>query len=241
MRPSTVASTGTGSEPLCSERLVHLRWRQQVLAVEDVRSASDSADVEGVISCRGATDRVPAMRVLAWLGSLRLVVTVLTVVTALHMALVAVGNVTDFGTNQKFVEHVFAMDTTFRSPNMMWRAITDPGLATAAYIAVIVWESITALVLVAASVFWVRALVRRRATEVARQLSTFGWLMETVLFGGGFIVVGGEWFQMWQSAKWNGLQAALQNLLIASVCLILVQLLPWSSSSGRREPTGGQV
>ena len=40
--------------------------------------------------------------------------TLLVGTVALYMALVAFSNITDFGTNQQFVRHVFAMDTTFK-------------------------------------------------------------------------------------------------------------------------------
>jgi predicted small integral membrane protein len=41
-------------------------------------------------------------------------------------------------------------------PRVMWRAITDPALQTAAYVGVILWEAATALVLGAAVVLWIR-------------------------------------------------------------------------------------
>ncbi|WP_243789961.1 DUF2165 domain-containing protein [Saccharopolyspora gloriosae] len=151
-------------------------------------------------------------------------VTVLVAITAVQMGLVAFGNLTDFGTNAEFVDHVFAMDTTFQSSGTMWRSITHPALGTAAYIAVIVWEVLITVVLIAAFVAWVRPHADARAVERARRLASFGWLLEVLLFGGGFIVIGGEWFMMWQSEKWNGLQPALQNLIIASIGLILVHL-----------------
>ncbi len=62
--------------------------------------------------------------------------------------LVAFGNITDFGTNQQFVRHVLAMDTTFKDEDLMWRAVTSKGLQDAAYVAIIVWETIAALVLI---------------------------------------------------------------------------------------------
>jgi predicted small integral membrane protein len=164
------------------------------------------------------------MRRLAQFGSLPVVVTVLTAISALQLALVTIGNITDFGTNQAFVEHVFAMDTTFRSPNMMWRAVPSPTIATVAYVAVIVWEGLTAAALVTATVHWVRTLLGHATEGLSRRLSSLGWLMEIMLFGGGFIVIGGEWFQMWESTKWNGLQPALQNFLIGAAGLILAQL-----------------
>ncbi|GGP34280.1 DUF2165 domain-containing protein [Saccharothrix coeruleofusca] len=157
------------------------------------------------------------MRFLARVGSPETAIAVVTAITALYMSLVVLGNVTDYETNRAFVEHVFAMDTTFKSSNTMWRAITAQGLVTAAYLLIIAWEALTALVLLAALVAWLRGRV-----TTARRLSSAGWVMQVLLFGGGFIAIGGEWFLMWQSSDWNGLNAALQNFLIASVGLILV-------------------
>ena len=160
------------------------------------------------------------MRLLTRLGGPRVVVGVLTAISALQLALITIGNITDYDTNHAFVQHVFAMDTTFKSPAVMWRAITSPGLVTAAYVLIIIWEGLAAIALIAAVVAWIRG------SEQARRLSSLGWLMEAMLFGGGFIAIGGEYFEMWESSKWNGLTPALQNLIIASVGLILTQLVP---------------
>lgn len=172
------------------------------------------------------------MRLLSRLGGLRVVVGVLTAISALQLALITIGNITDYDTNYAFVQHVFAMDTTFKSPHLMWRAITSPGLVTTAYVLIIAWEGLAAIALIAAVVAWIRG------SEAAKRLSSLGWLMEATLFGGGFIAIGGEYFQMWQSSKWNGLSAALQNVIIASVGLILANLVAQRETSRGRERAG---
>jgi predicted small integral membrane protein len=176
------------------------------------------------------------MKVLAWFGSLQMALTVLAAMTSLYMGLVTLGNISDFDTNRVFVEHVFAMDTTFSSPHTKWRAISDPRLITAAYYAIIFWEFLTTIVLTLAFLCWLRAIAIQRAVTVAIQLSTCGWIMQVILFGGGFITVGGEWFQMWQSSKWNGMQPALQNVVVASVGLILANLVRPESPNEIRRP-----
>jgi predicted small integral membrane protein len=105
----------------------------------------------------------------------------------------------------------------------MWRAVTSPGLQLTAYILIIIWEALTAIVLAIACVMWIRGGTR------ARSHATAGWLMMMLLFGGGFIAIGGEWFVMWQSQQWNGLQPAVFNFLIASAGLIVTQLKPQST------------
>ncbi|GHF40629.1 membrane protein [Streptomyces mashuensis] len=149
----------------------------------------------------------------------------LTATVAVSTALVAFGNITDFGTNEEFVRHVLAMDTTFQDPDLMWRAITDHALQDAVYVAIIAWETAAALVLLAATVQWVRGLAGRTLGHGrARRLTTVGLVMLLLLFGLGFMAIGGEWFAMWQSSKWNGLDAATREVLLAGITLLLVQL-----------------
>ncbi|KUN97653.1 DUF2165 domain-containing protein [Streptomyces caeruleatus] len=152
-------------------------------------------------------------------SALRLAATLLTATAALYVALVAFGNITDFGTNQQFVRHVLAMDTTFKDEDLMWRAITSKGLQDAAYVAIIVWEAVAALVLIYGTWLWAR-----RDDVRARRFSTYGLLMLMLLFGAGFIAIGGEWFSMWQSGDWNGLDAATRVFLFSGVVLIVNHL-----------------
>jgi predicted small integral membrane protein len=150
---------------------------------------------------------------------LNLAAGVLTGILALYITLVALVNITDYGTNQQFVRHVLAMDTTFRDNDLMGRAITGTGLQDAAYDAIIVWESVAALVLVWGTWLWLR-----RRGDRARRVATYGLLMLLLLFGAGFIAIGGEWFAMWQSKTWNGLDAATRVFLLSGVALIVNQL-----------------
>ncbi|MFD0312405.1 DUF2165 domain-containing protein [Streptomyces sp. NPDC127119] len=151
--------------------------------------------------------------------ALPITATLLTGTVALYITLVAFGNITDFGTNQQFVQHVLAMDTTFKDDDLMWRAVESKALQDAAYVVIIAWETVAALVLILGTVQWVRRDVAR-----ARRTSTAGLLMLMLLFGAGFLAVGGEWFAMWQSEDWNGLDAAMRVFLLSSVVLIVIHL-----------------
>ncbi|MFF0477695.1 DUF2165 domain-containing protein [Streptomyces sp. NPDC004284] len=157
------------------------------------------------------------------LGAPSTAASALTATVALYMTLVAFGNITDFGTNQQFVRHVLSMDTTFKDPDLMWRAVESPALQNAAYVAVIVWETLAAVVLLAATWFWITGL-RRDAYDRARAASTVGLVMVLLLFGMGFLAIGGEWFAMWQSSDWNGLDAAARNVAPAAFTLLVVHL-----------------
>ncbi|WP_275124640.1 DUF2165 domain-containing protein [Streptomyces sp. ICBB 8177] len=166
---------------------------------------------------------------LGAVGTARAAATALTATVGVYMALVAFGNITDFGTNRAYVRHVFAMDTTFHDKALMWRAITSPGLADAGYVAIIAWETLTALVLIAATVWWCGAARPERALR-ARRAAVLGLVMTELLFGAGFIAIGGEWFAMWQSKQWNGLDSAIRDFTPAGVALLAVLL-----TGGERE------
>lgn len=164
------------------------------------------------------------------LGSLPVAVALLVAINALYIFLVALGNITDYGTNFDFVQHVLSMDTTNfggaagegLDPDVMWRAITDPVVWNIAYIGLIVWESLASLVLIVACVAWLRSFFGGHSYDRARLLSSIGLVMIIVLFFGGFITVGGEWFQMWRSSSWNGLDPAFRNSVLAAITLVLI-------------------
>jgi predicted small integral membrane protein len=171
-------------------------------------------------------------------GALPVAAAVLTGTVALYITLVAFGNITDFDTNQQFVRHVLAMDTTFKDDDLMWRAVRSTALQDTAYVAIIVWETLAALILLTATALWARAALRRpHELRRAQRAGTIGLLMVLVLFGAGFIGVGGEWFAMWQSEDWNGLDAATRVVTLAGIVLVVTHLpsagVPADGAKGR--------
>ncbi|BBK33486.1 putative small integral membrane protein [Stella humosa] len=145
----------------------------------------------------------------------------LVATVALFFALVALGNITDYGSNFAFVQHVLAMDTTFKSPALMWRAIANPTLHHAAYILIIAWQVATAALLwLGVARLWQARTAPRRQFQAARGAAILGLTAGFLLYAGGFIAVGGEWFAMWQSQTWNGQRAAAIFLLVIGVALL---------------------
>lgn len=139
--------------------------------------------------------------------------------------LVVLGNVTDYDSNWAFVQHVMAMDTIFPDSQLKWRAITDPTLQTAAYLAIIATEALTCLAFLAAT--WVMA-TKLRASRIefqsARAPLAIGVIFSFGLWFIGFVAIGGEWFAMWQSKTWNGQGAAFRfymSILAVAVYVFL--------------------
>jgi predicted small integral membrane protein len=153
----------------------------------------------------------------------RLAKVAMTLSLAAFALLVAFTNVTDYGGNWPFVQHVLSMDTTFRSPAVAYRAIDDPRLWTLGYRAIIAGEALTGLLF---SVAGVRMLVALRApasdfnrskaaVHLAAACGFIVWFL-------GFLTIGGEWFLMWQSETWNGQEPAFRFYVTILLVLLYV-------------------
>jgi predicted small integral membrane protein len=142
---------------------------------------------------------------------LRLTKIAMSASLAVFTFLVAFDNITDYGANFAFVQHVLSMDTTFPDSTLRWRGITNPTLWHPAYWLIIMGEALTC----AAYTIGSAALLRRlRATGAAFNRSKRFVYIATALgflvWFLGFMVIGGEWFAMWQSRTWNGQEAAFR-------------------------------
>jgi predicted small integral membrane protein len=144
---------------------------------------------------------------------------------ALYASLVAFGNITDYGSNFAFVEHVLKMDTVFPNAGTTYRAIDNEIAHHIAYILIIAAEVATAVAcwVGAARLYAVR-------TQSARNFNNAkGWAIAGLTFGFlvwqvGFMSIGGEWFGMWMSETWNGLQSAFRVFILIVSVLIYVAL-----------------
>ena len=139
-------------------------------------------------------------------------------------ALVAFNNLSDYGSNFAFVQHVLAMDTVFASSTARWRALEQPLVWHIAYGLIIASELLTAILLGRGA--WALWRARRASPDEfsrAKQSALWGVLVGFVLWFGGFMVVGGEWFLMWQSSQWNGQESAFRFYLTLLAVGIFVQ------------------
>lgn len=156
--------------------------------------------------------------------ALRLSKIVLVASLAAFCFIVTYDNIVDYGSNYAFVQHVLSMDTTFPTNTLRSsRAITSPVLWHAAYGLIIGMEGLSALafaigVINMARRFWAPA----ERFHAAKRFVVIGTTLAFLLFFTGFMVVGGEYFAMWQSAIWNGQQAAYRFYVTVLAVLIFV-------------------
>ncbi|NJL47876.1 MAG: DUF2165 domain-containing protein [Leptolyngbyaceae cyanobacterium SM2_5_2] len=139
--------------------------------------------------------------------------------------IIVINNVTDYDTNFQYVYHVLTMDTIFPNSPLTWRAIPSPMLQHLAYSLIIATETaITGLCLAGAG----RLLQAISAPGVrfnqAKGIAIYGLTLAFVFWFVGFMVLGGEWFAMWQSPDWNGQQPAFRFIGCVGIVLLYLGL-----------------
>ncbi len=155
--------------------------------------------------------------------AVRLIKIAMVASCALFALLVAYGNLADYDTNYQFVRHTLSMDTTFPGNALMGRAITAPWAWTAGYWLIIATEATTGLILAIAAIRLLRlSQGPARAFNAAKTLVMVGCGIGFLLWFTGFMVVGGEWFAMWQSKTWNGQTAAFHFYMTLLGVMIFV-------------------
>jgi predicted small integral membrane protein len=153
----------------------------------------------------------------------RLVKVVMVASLALFALVVAFDNLVDYGTNYEFVRHTLSMDTTFPGNALMGRAITQPAAWTIAYWLIILTEAAAGLLLGFAALRLATTLqADARLFNSAKKYAVLGAGLGFLLWFTGFMVVGGEWFAMWQSKTWNGQHSAFQFYMTLLAVVIFV-------------------
>jgi predicted small integral membrane protein len=155
------------------------------------------------------------------MDALRLTKIVMVAGLAFYPLLVAFGNLTDYGSNFAFVQHVMSMDTTFPGNRLMYRAITAPTLQHAAYLIIIAGEGLAGVLLAyGAWRLWQARAESPAQFAAAKRAVAVGATVAFLVWFVGFLVIAGEWFAMWQSATWNGQEAAFR--FVASILLVAI-------------------
>ena len=148
---------------------------------------------------------------------------VMTTSLAAFALLVTFNNLVDYGSNALFVRHVLSMDTVFPGNALLGRAWPAAWEWHAAYGCIIAGEFCTGAAFAFASVAMLRAIRGPvGAFERAKAGVHIGAAIGFLVWFTGFMVVGGEWFVMWQSHSWNGQEAAFRFFLTLLAVLIYV-------------------
>jgi predicted small integral membrane protein len=107
----------------------------------------------------------------------------------------------------------------------MWRAIHSPIVQIVFYDGIISWETVTMVLTWVGVVYLLRGLRKPAAAfNSAKRVSIAALIVGMLLWFVAFIMVGGEWFLMWQSKIWNGQDAAFRMFAVIGIVFILLVL-----------------
>ena len=161
---------------------------------------------------------------------------VMTLCLAVFCLLVAFDNITDYGTNYLFVQHVMSMDTTYPGNALMYRSVTHPTLWTLCYWLIIAAEIVTGILFLAGAIrLW---QVRHASGAIFNQSKIYiiaACLLAFLVWFLGFMVIAGEWFAMWQSEDWNGQQTAFGFAAMIGAVLVVLLIPEGQADRERRD------
>lgn len=142
--------------------------------------------------------------------ALRLLKIVVLLFAGLFGLFVFAGNLMDYNSNYEFVHHVLSMDSTFEGNSLMWRAIESETMHTVAYWGLIIAEGIFSL-LAFIGVYHMFKNIKGSGRQFnnAKSFGYYAFILGFAIWFFGFVVIGSEWFAMWQSQIWNGKETAM--------------------------------
>src|ERR1700730_16678096 len=142
---------------------------------------------------------------------------------AFYVALVALGNISDYWTIFAIVTEVPDMAAVPAASHIRWRAVTSPVLHHAGYILIIATEIATAALCALGAIAMARqVLAQAQPFHTAKSKAVAGLTLGFLLYEGGFVAVGGEWFGMWQARDLDAVQSAFRVLMTMLGVLIFV-------------------
>ncbi len=155
------------------------------------------------------------------LATLRASKTILTILAGTYFLLAGLDNAVDPPANWTYLVHVLSMDTVPADSSLGWRALRSPAAARLLFGGLVAWELGTAFLCLLGSAQLLRAWSGSRQ-EFARAK---GWavagltcgLVEWLFF---FLILAGEWFQLWRGAMSAPLDVAARMFAVTALCLV---------------------
>jgi predicted small integral membrane protein len=132
---------------------------------------------------------------------------------AAYFTMIFFNNITDFSTNEAFVKTVLGMEG-IQAQGVLWRAITSPILILISHLTIIVIEA--AII----GFCWMGVLLMGLGKN-GKPFAEIGLMIAFCLFVGVFLVIGNEWFYMWQSPNLYNLSIKITGL---SVLILLAKI-----------------
>jgi predicted small integral membrane protein len=117
------------------------------------------------------------------------------------------------------------MDTVFPGSTIKYRAIEKPLLHQLGYLGIILAEAAAELLCAwGAARLWRRRHAPAREFNRGKDVAIAGLTLGFLLWQVGFMTIGGEWFGMWMSTQWNGIESAFRFFITILAVLVYLAL-----------------
>ncbi|MCH1430019.1 MAG: DUF2165 family protein [Chlamydiales bacterium] len=151
-------------------------------------------------------------------------ITLLFICTA-YLFMVVVNNLEDYSSNFAYVRSFLSMNDIKNNPHILYRSIQIPWVHHAFLVAIILWESIAcAMCAIGCYQLFTHRKHSSSTFNQAKKHGIIGLTLGISLWFFAFFVVGGEFFLMWQSVQYNGLEAASRVCNLLGINLIYLCL-----------------
>ncbi len=155
---------------------------------------------------------------------LRLAQITIATLAGLYLFLVGINNIFDYDVNFEFTKQIMSMQDTFPNNDLDdWRRISQLWLVHVFYNGIIILEISGGLF----TFFGVINLIKNSKSEVMifsqqKKWAIWGILIGLILWAGIFLIIAGEWFQMWQSVTWNAQDTAFSLAILYGIFLLIL-------------------
>ncbi len=155
---------------------------------------------------------------------IRLVQITVAALAGIYLFLVGMNNILDYDVNFEFAKQVMGMKDLFESNDLdEWRGISQTWVIHLFYISIIILEISGGSL----AIKGVTDLIKNRRSETVifiqkKKLAILGILIGLILWAGVFLIVAGEWFQMWQSKVWNAQETAFDLSILFGVFMLIL-------------------
>ena len=117
------------------------------------------------------------------------------------------------------------MDTIFPNTSIDYRSIQEPYMHHIAYIIIIIFETLTAILCwIGAYKMFQHRFDSSKTFQQSKNCAIVGLTVGFLTWQVGFMSIGGEWFGMWMSDVWNGIQSAFMCFMTFFGVMIYISL-----------------
>ena len=142
---------------------------------------------------------------------------------ACYMLLAFLNNLANPEHNHEMVTQVLEMNNIFLENRNSWRAIRSTHIHNIFFYFIMIVEFCSFLLCLFGSINMFRNVKNSNSKfNDSKSFAILGLLLGAFLWFFAFIIIGGEWFMMWQSSDWNGVPVAFRNTAITLLLMIYI-------------------